>query len=137
VLIHDGFSWHPTTNRAFYEQKMRTYREDGYLDFHESDNLVAVVVKEKSFVLTNSPSADPRSKGVPAGHPPLRCFLGTPALKEQDVVGIIGLANRPNGYSASEQAMVDPLMPSVVSLYETYCRLQRDGRLKMSKATGQ
>jgi len=72
-----------------------------YLDFFESSNLVSAVAHEKKAVLTNTPAKDPRSGGIPSGHPALHCFLGVPAIKNGEVVGIIGMANRRGGICGS------------------------------------
>src|SRR5215470_4741372 len=71
LLAHDGLKWHATINREFYEAKMQSYRDNGYLDFFESSNLVSAVAHEKKAVLTNTPAKDPRSGGIPSGHPAL------------------------------------------------------------------
>jgi AraC-like DNA-binding protein len=135
LLAHEGFKWHETINREFFEEKMRGYDREGFLDFEESDNLVAAVVHQKQAVLSNSPSTDPRSGGLPSGHPQLRCFLGVPALKEQQVVGMIGVANRPGGYTENELEILQSRIASVAALYDCYCRMQVDGRPKKLKAS--
>jgi AraC family transcriptional regulator len=135
LLAHEGFKSHETINRQFFEEKLRGYDREGFLDFEESDNLVAAVVHQKQAVLSNSPSTDPRSGGLPAGHPQLRCFLGVPALKEQEVVGMIGVANRPRGYTENEVEILQSCISSVAALYDCYCRMQVDGRPKKLKAS--
>ena len=135
LLAHEGFKWHETINREFFEEKMRDYDREGFLDFEESDNLVAAVVHQKQAVLSNSPSTDPRSGGLPAGHPQLRCFLGVPALKEQEVVGMIGVANRPGGYTENELEILQSRISYVAAVYDCYCRMQVDGRPKRLKAS--
>ena len=130
LLAHEGFKWHATINREFFEEKMRGYDGEGFLDFEESGNLVAAVVHQKQAVLSNSPSTDPRSGGLPAGHPQLRCFLGVPALREREVVGMIGVANRPGGYTENELEMLQSRISSVAALYDCYCRMQVDRRPK-------
>ena len=135
LLAHEGFKWHETINREFFGEKIRGYDREGFLDFEESDNLVAAVVHQKQAVLSNSPSTDPRSGGLPAGHPQLRCFLGVPALREREVVGMIGVANRPGGYTENELEMLQSRISSVAALYDCYCRMQVDGRPKKLKAS--
>ena len=135
LLAHEGFKWHATINREFFEEKLRGYDREGFLDFEESDNLVAAVVHQKQAVLSNSPSTDPRSGGLPAGHPQLRCFLGVPALKEQEVVGMIGVANRPGGYTENELEILQSRISSVAAVYDCYCRMQVDRRPNKPKAS--
>src|SRR5580698_5082585 len=40
LLAHAGFHWHETINREFYETMMRSFEENGHLDFLETHNLV-------------------------------------------------------------------------------------------------
>ena len=136
LLAHEGFRLHETINREFFDEKMRDYDREGFLDFEESDNLVAAVVHQKQAVLSNSPSTDPRSGGLPSGHPQLRCFLGVPALKEQEVVGMIGVANRPGGYTENELEILQSRISSVAAVYDCYCRMQVDRRPNKPKASG-
>lgn len=120
LLAHEGFWWHATINRDFYEKMMRSFREDGYLDFLETHNLVGRAIIHKELVLTNSPTTDPHSAGTPPGHPPLHSFLGLPAMKGSHVVAMIGLANRQGGYSATERAKIEQLTPALAALYDCY-----------------
>jgi len=132
LLAHDGLKWHPTVNREFYEAKMQGYRDNGYLDFYESSNLVSAVTQEKKTVLTNAPAKDPRSGGIPPGHPALHCFLGVPAMKNGEVVGMIGMANRPGGYAEADLVRIETLVPALTALYDSYRRLHREGGLNKS-----
>jgi hypothetical protein len=120
LLAHEGFWWHETINREFYEKMMRSFRENGYLDFLETHNLVGRAIIHKELVLSSSPTTDPRSAGTPPGHPSLHSFLGMPAMKGAHVVGMIGLANRKAGYSATDRAKVELLTPTLVALYDCY-----------------
>ncbi|NUP96048.1 MAG: GAF domain-containing protein, partial [Planctomycetaceae bacterium] len=52
----------------------------------------------------------PRASGTPAGHPPLDAFLGLPLIIGEDLVGMIGLANRPGGYHEELLERLEPLV---------------------------
>ncbi|HUE69415.1 MAG TPA: PAS domain-containing protein [Pirellulaceae bacterium] len=58
---------------------------------------------------------------LPTGHPPLSAFLGIPLNWMGELIGIVGLANRPGGY---EQSVVDRLAP----LLETCAALIHSAR---------
>lgn len=126
LLFHEGLKWHTTINREFYDSKMRAYREQHYLDFNESENLVSHVIKRRESVLSNSPLTDPRSGGIPAGHPRLHSFLGVPAIIGNEVVGMIGLANRGSGYTDEERRRVEELMDAVCTVYRLYVATLRE-----------
>ena len=120
LLVTEGFHWHPTTNRKFYDDSMQSFKRLGYLDFHNMANLAGRPMTHNEAVLSNSPANDPRAGGTPAGHPPLNCFLGTPFRKDGAVVAVIGLANRPGGYSATEQSQVEMLEEAARAIAEEY-----------------
>jgi GAF domain-containing protein len=122
LLAHEGFQWHETINRKFYETMMRSFKENGYLDFLETHNLVGRAILHQEVVLSNSPVTDPHSGGVPAGHPALHSFLGIPAIRGGTVVAMIGLANRKNGYTEAERARIQRMTPTLAALYDCYIR---------------
>lgn len=78
------------------------------LEIRNLDNLYGEAIKTGKTVLTNSPAADPRSGGLSDGNPPLKSFLGIPFHVGDKLVGMIGIANREDGYS---QELVDWLEP--------------------------
>ncbi|MFQ5876211.1 MAG: GAF domain-containing protein [Acidobacteriota bacterium] len=126
ILAHEGIEWDAAVNREFYERALRGYREAGYLEFTSFDNLFGSVITGRRSVLSNDPSADPRAAGLPRGHPPLRCFLGAPMLKREEVVGMIAVANRPDGYSAAERDQLEVLAHLASVLYDSYRRHERE-----------
>jgi GAF domain-containing protein len=50
-------------------------------------------------VISNDPQNDPRSGGLPHGHPPMKNYIGIPFFKNDEIMGMLGLANRPGGYT--------------------------------------
>lgn len=99
-------SWNEET-RTFFESRSRTG-----LEFRNLDTLFGQVVRTGETVLTNSPSTDPRSHGLPPGHPELTSFLGVPLYSGPRFVGMVGLANRPGGY---DRKVVDRLQPMIAT----------------------
>jgi GAF domain-containing protein len=65
---------------------------------------------EEEVVLSNDPQNDPRSQsgGIPRGHPSLDCFLGVPFKVNGKMIGMVGIANRPGGYTYD---LVEALQP--------------------------
>jgi PAS domain S-box-containing protein len=53
-------------------------------------------------LLTNDPSADPRSGGTPEGHIKIRNFLSVPAMMDNKLVGQIALANSDRAYTEDD-----------------------------------
>ncbi|MEW6545018.1 MAG: PAS domain-containing protein [Nitrospirota bacterium] len=130
VLAHEGIVWNAAVNREFYERAMRTYEEKGYLEFTNLENLFGRIITTGTVVIANEPGTDPRSGGLPPGHPPLRHFLGVPILRGSEVVGMIGVANRPGGYTGAEQAAIEILTQAIGVLYDSYLRRERQAELE-------
>jgi len=122
LLNVEGFHWHETDNRGFFEKAMASLEGLGYLDFLNVANLAGRAITHNEIVLSNSPSNDPRRAGIPLGHPPLDCFLGVPFRKQGAVVSVIGLANRPGGYGSAQQAEVEMLDEAARVIAEHYHR---------------
>jgi GAF domain-containing protein len=125
LLSTEGFWWDPTINRKFYEDAMESFGRSGYLDFHNMANLAGRAMTHNETVLSNSPADDPRAAGRPPGHPPLDCFLGTPFRKDGEVVAVIGLANRPGGYGATQQADIEMFKEAALAISEHYHQSRR------------
>ncbi|MEB3226983.1 MAG: PAS domain S-box protein [Synechocystis sp.] len=117
---------HSITNIAWDEETQRLYEESlaTGMRFDNLKTLFGAVIMTEKPVIANSPSTDPRRGGTPAGHPPLNAFLGLPFFGNNQLIGMIGIANRDGGY---DQAIVDYLQPflfTCINLIEGY-RLER------------
>ncbi|RLL55665.1 PAS domain S-box protein [Mariprofundus sp. EBB-1] len=95
-------AWNDET-RSFYDENVAKG-----LEFHNLDTLFGAVLSGEEIVVSNDPANDARAGGIPKGHPPLQAFLGLPVKVGSKMLGMIGLANHPEGY---DQAMIDRLAP--------------------------
>ena len=102
---------HAVTNIAWNEETQRLYAENAAqgLEFRNLDTLFGAAITSGEPVIANEPAADPRRGGRPAGHPPLDCFLGVPPDAGQDMVGLMGVANRLGGYDEMIVGFLEPL----------------------------
>ena len=88
-------SWSAETHQ-FYRDHFR----EG-MEFYNLETLFGMVIAENRIVISNNPAEDPRRGGflkIPKGHPPLQSFLGIPLRFHEELVGMIGIANRFGGY---------------------------------------
>ena len=97
-----NISWNEETRRFFDDNAPKG------MIFANLDTLFGAVMRTAQPVIANDPANDPRSGGLPEGHPPLNAFLGIPIVKGEKLVGMMGIANRPNGY---DQDVIDHLRP--------------------------
>jgi len=117
---------HALTNIAWDEATLRYYNDhiDTGLEFHNLSTLFGSVLTTGESVISNDPRGDPRSGGLPKGHPSMRCFLGVPFKTGGRMVGMVGLANRPTGYDEALILYLEPLLATCASLLEAN-RIQR------------
>jgi len=99
-----NISWDETTRRL-YEQSQR---ED--MVFSNLKPLFGRVIDTGEVVIANEPASDPRRGGLPDGHPPLDSFLGMPVRAGDEVVGMVGIANRASGYDMEVVEYLQPLL---------------------------
>jgi signal transduction histidine kinase len=102
----NDISWDEASHKL-YEDNIATG-----LEFHNLKTLFGQVMVTGQPVFANDPTHDPRRGGLPERHPALNAFLGLPLYKGDDLVGMIGLANRPGGY---DEALADDLLPYLVA----------------------
>jgi PAS domain S-box-containing protein len=130
ILVHEGVVWSADVNHRFYVDAIRTYERMGHLEFRNFNNLFGMVITTGRPVLSNDCKNDPRSAGIPAGHPPLNSFLGVPAMNKGQVIGMIGVANRPGGYTELEQRQLQILAQTAGVLFDSYRQRQQHEKLE-------
>jgi PAS domain S-box-containing protein len=102
---------HAVTNIAWNEETRRLYAENAAqgLEFRNLNTLFGAAITSGKPVIANDPAKDPRRGGRPEGHPPLDFFMGVPLYSGQDMVGLMGIANRAGGYDDAMVAFLEPL----------------------------
>jgi len=80
------------------------------IEFRNLKTLFGQVMTTGEPVLTNAAPTHPSASGIPSGHPPLSAFLGVPFKVHGDVVGMVGMANRPGGYKETDIEFLQPLL---------------------------
>jgi PAS domain S-box-containing protein len=102
---------HAITNIAWNEETERFYEDNvrSGLEFRNLTSLFGAVLTTEKPVLANDPATDSRRGGLPKGHPPLNKFLGLPLRSAGAIVGMVGLANRPEGYNEELLQALEPL----------------------------
>ncbi|HLQ14855.1 MAG TPA: GAF domain-containing protein [Candidatus Eisenbacteria bacterium] len=103
-------------------------------NFYENFRLIPVRPSVFGVVITNQRSKisndvlhDPDRVGQPRGHPPVRTFLGVPLQVGERVIGMIGVANKPSGYTTDEERLLFTFANQVAVAIEN-ARLYEDQR---------
>jgi PAS domain S-box-containing protein len=113
---------HAITNIAWSEETRRFYKENAPsgMEFNNLNTLFGAVMTTGKLVLANEPATDSRRGGLPEGHPDLNAFLGLPFYHGKDLVGMMGLANRPSGYDEKLAEFLEPLCNTAADIVLKY-----------------
>ena len=98
-------SWNEETAALYQKQA-----QQGML-FTNHETLFGYTLKTGETIISNNPASDARSGGTPKGHPPLKGYMGL-AIKDNkdDLIGMMGLANKQNGYTGDDIAYLQPFV---------------------------
>jgi PAS domain S-box-containing protein len=109
------------TNIAWNEKWMQFYRENAPkgMVFTNLKTLFGAVMTSGRPVISNDPANDALRGGLPEGHPALNAFLGLPIYRGDKLVGMIGIANRPNGYDDGLVTYLEPFLATCASMIES------------------
>jgi signal transduction histidine kinase len=103
-------------------------------DFYNNFRLIpvrpsvfGVVITHESSKISNDVLHDADRVGQPRGHPPVRTFLGVPLQVGERVIGMIGVANKPSGYTIDEERLLSTFANQVAVAIQN-ARLYEDQR---------
>ncbi len=113
---------HAISNIAWNEATRAFYAENAPkgMDFHNLQTLFRAVIATGEPVIVNSPSDDPRLCGLTDEHPLANAFLGVPFYKNNQMTGVLGIANRQGGYDQDIVDYLRPLMDTCSRIIEVY-----------------
>lgn len=114
-------SWNEET-AALYKK----YEAQG-MEFTNLNTLFGYTIRTGEVVISNDPANDSKRGGLPKGHPALNHYLGIPVKDNNNVmIGMIGIANKPGGYSESDLLFLEPM----ISLTAAYISAIKDSEAK-------
>ncbi len=100
-------------------------REEGGFAFRNHDTLYGAVLTTGRPVIANDAPNDPRSGGTAPGHLPLDRYLGLPLWSEGELVGSVGVSNRPGGYDEELVAELEPLTRTCATIVRAFRERRR------------
>lgn len=113
---------HSISNIAWNDETRVQYEraaENG-MEFRNLDTLFGRVMTESRPIISNDPLHDPRAGGLPQGHPAMSAFAGMPFFRGKDLIGVVGLANRPGGYGLGLIEFLQPFLTTCAGLLEGF-----------------
>ena len=103
-------SWNQETRRLY-----ESYQTNS-MEFRNLNTLFGAVMTSGEMVLSDDPARDPRSGGLPPGHPEMKRFLGMPVFYGDDLVGVYGVANRRDPYDLELLSLLAPFNASYAAI---------------------
>jgi PAS domain S-box-containing protein len=97
----------------------------------EVSGILRTVVRTGHSLIVNDPGNHPDWHGVPAGHPAIASFLGVPLRQAGRTVGLLGLANKPEGYQPADIQVGEAIAGAFV---EALLRRRAEDRLERLNA---
>ncbi len=124
------------TNIAWNSQSRDFYQKNvpQGLEFFNMETLFGAAITSEAAVVSNDPQSDSRGGGLPPGHPAIRCFLGLPFHLEKEMMGMVGIANRPGGYSEQFSAELAPFLDVCGQLTHHYRLIETHNQLERAAA---
>lgn len=113
---------HAITNIAWNKETSDFYEKNAPkgLEFMNMRTLFGRVITSRAPVIANDPYNDPRRGGLPPGHPRMNSFLGLPFFSHKELVGMIGIANKPGGYHKKDIKLLSPFLATCSTLIKAY-----------------
>ncbi|MGV3678253.1 MAG: EAL domain-containing protein [Acidovorax sp.] len=103
-------------DEAARERYMGGAQEGIVLDDLDSPPGQAMATEQPVIQNNNPAAAAEQGAGLPPGHPPIVSYMGLPILASGELVAVVGLANRPGGYSATDVQFLQPLLSTIGQL---------------------
>jgi|GEM_PF-359029 len=88
--------------------------------FKHLDNLLGAAVSQGKVVISKNVAIDSKQSGLPKGHPAMTTYMGIPVFSGKSAIGLIGLADRPEGYTEELAEELRPLSQTVGMLVERH-----------------
>ncbi len=105
-----NIAWNEETQEFFAAYEARG------LEFRNLNTLFGVTIRTGEAMVANDAATHPSAHGTPPGHPPLKSFLGLPLKLGDEMLGLLGLANRPGGYSQELVRWLEPFAAASAGL---------------------
>jgi len=126
------------TNLAWDQASHKLYVDniEQGIDFHSLDNLFGHTLLTGEVVISNRHDPAHRSRTYPTGHPEIASFIGIPLKFRGEVLGMYGLANRPEAYDQDLVDWLSPLTDAITGIMYAFRieRAQRESEQRMLQA---
>ena len=123
------------TNIAWTDELKEDYKKNinkGW-DFRNLNNLFGLAILENKIIISNDPLNDPRRGGkskIPHGHPPLNKFAGMPFYHKEKIIGMVGIANKKDGYNMDYITKLQPFLDTCSTLISGFKLMDENKKIQ-------
>jgi PAS domain S-box-containing protein len=106
-------------NNIAWDQASRELYESSLpeeLQLRNLKTLFGQTLRTGELFVSNSPDEDALRGGLPSGHPVLTALMAIPLKVDDHLIGVVGIANRPNGYEQDLASWLEPLCTTCATL---------------------
>jgi PAS domain S-box-containing protein len=123
---------HAITDVFWNKETASFYKENATkgLEFHNMKTLFGQVISTGKAVISNDPYHDPRRGGLPPGHPHMGSFLGLPFYNNKELVGMVGIASKPDGYSEKDIELLEPFLATCSTLIKAFQTIKKGQQIE-------
>lgn len=131
VFFEDGKPYlksHSLTNISWSKETAEFFKNNYRhgIEFRNLDTLFGYPMRTCEVIISNDAENDPRAgKTTPKGHPPIKRFLGIPVLKNNELIGLIGFANKDSEYTLDDVEFLSPIVNGYAN-FITAIRINRE-----------
>ncbi|MBF0634442.1 MAG: DUF3365 domain-containing protein [Nitrospinae bacterium] len=122
-LAISDMTWSEETKKLYEENRRNGLR------FDNLNRIYGMAAKTGELYISNDVTKDRLSVGIPQGHPPIRSFMGLPIHKGKELLAVLGMANKPGGYTAAFADTMSPLIATCANILEAV----RDERIEQRR----
>lgn len=112
LYAFSNLSWNVET-KILYEE----HKRNGF-EFRNLETLIGMPVKTGKHIISHDPMKDFNGVGFPYDHPELKSFFGAPIFNGDKLVGVVGLANKKDGYSEDMMQRLSPALNALGHIIE-------------------
>lgn len=90
------------------------------LEFENFRHLFDTIVTNGKHIISNNPNSELAGEELSQKHPEIQCFMGIPFYNGKELIGMVGFANKPNGYEDKDVEQLAPFLATCSTLLKAY-----------------
>ncbi len=120
VNSETGYSLTIHVSRDLYEYKASHQEKQTWIELNLFDNILGELLTTKKFVIADKKTIKLGFEKIPINTRSLTSFMALPVLAGKEIIAIVGIANRVDGYTKEVADLILPLLRSYGHILEAF-----------------